>query len=504
MNRLPFWLSLRRALLSVLTFFSLSTPLFAQDEGFGVLPEELDILLRMSVAPPPGAPREARQQVDLRAFFPPPMDQGSQYSCVGFALAYALRTAQERRRNPEWDEPFSPAYHYNRLHRGFDCSNGIYIKSILDEMKRIGNPLLRDAPYSEGNCTDRFSQLSADELRAGLIPGFGSLVNRNTYRPSLGMVQDSLSNGWFVAIAMYIPPAFEDLESGEVFHRTRVYERNLHAMCVAGYDDEKRYGVNDSGEGALLLFNSRGEDWSDNGFGWISYDTFRVLVQEAWVVFNSADEVPPPSFLTDIGLPSGSPYRRERDDQWVFAFSDSELLDPVVLTTLTDEQLFRARNELFLRRGYRFSTERGKGFAELYRVDIVPDLSDSNKVAERFNSTERINLGRILAEERSRKLPDPEVWTPSYSWVLPESSSRRITGEQLKALTEEELWVARNEIFAKQGFVFKSPKGKDLIKKMADFYLPKTESMTEVYDRLNSIEIYNIEMIKEEERSRAR
>jgi C1A family cysteine protease len=40
-----------------------------------------------------------------------------------------------------------------------------------------------------------------------------------------------------------------------------------HAVCVIGYDMNKN-----SGKGAFEIMNSWGETWSDNGFGWISYE----------------------------------------------------------------------------------------------------------------------------------------------------------------------------------------------------------------------------------------
>src|SRR5262249_22391836 len=74
-----------------------------------------------------GAPGEnptLASSVDLSKDFPLPGNQGQQYSCVGWALGYAIKTYQERvelgwsLEAPE--HQFSPAYIYNQLNNGQD------------------------------------------------------------------------------------------------------------------------------------------------------------------------------------------------------------------------------------------------------------------------------------------------------------------------------------------------------------------------------------------------
>src|SRR5262249_55515703 len=44
-----------------------------------------------------------------------------------------------------------------------------------------------------------------------------------------------------------------------------------HAMCVVGYDDDKK---------AYLLMNSWGKGWGENGFCWVSYGLLQKISKD--------------------------------------------------------------------------------------------------------------------------------------------------------------------------------------------------------------------------------
>ena len=66
--------------------------------------------------------------VDLSSHFPEPGDQGKQNSCVGWAVAYALKSYQEGLERSWGTAPpqhrFSPAFIYNQLNKSPDCQGG--------------------------------------------------------------------------------------------------------------------------------------------------------------------------------------------------------------------------------------------------------------------------------------------------------------------------------------------------------------------------------------------
>ena len=74
--------------------------------------------------------------------------------------------------------------------------------------------------------------------------------------------------------------------------------------------------------------------------------------------------------------------------------------------------------------------------------------------------------------------------------------------ELIEAMTKDQLWQARNEIFARNGYIFSSPKGKRFTAYLGAEYQPRTSDMDEIYTRLNSTEKSNVQRLLSEEKSR--
>ncbi len=70
-----------------------------------------------------------------------------------------------------------------------------------------------------------------------------------------------------------------------------------HAVLVVGYDDNiKIKSINDekTTTGAVLIQNSRGKAWGDNGFGWLPYEYINLgQIQDCWTISDS--------FFIDLG-----------------------------------------------------------------------------------------------------------------------------------------------------------------------------------------------------------
>src|SRR5258708_29925869 len=95
------------------------------------------------------------ENVDMSGRFPEPGNQGHEGSCVGWAIAYGLKSFQEGEQR-KWDlrnsaHLFSPAYIYNQIRQGLDCLGGCSYVDALDLLTSQGVATLADFPYSAGN-----------------------------------------------------------------------------------------------------------------------------------------------------------------------------------------------------------------------------------------------------------------------------------------------------------------------------------------------------------------
>ena len=98
--------------------------------------------------------------------------------------------------------------------------------------------------------------------------------------------------------------------------------------------------------------------------------------------------------------PAPRPSAPASSGPWIFANSHARALSQADLQGLSRDQLWKARNELYVRRGYMFSSAKGKGFAQSFGSNYQPTTSDSEAILNSFNQFEQANLALIQSMER--------------------------------------------------------------------------------------------------------
>lgn len=213
---------------------------------------------------------------DLSPDMPPPGKQANQ-SCVGWAVAYALKTYQERtERNWSITRPdgsldanriFSPAFIYNQINGGQD--RGSNFGDAFRVLATQGAAPWSAMPY-RGQAFEPVPAAARAAAAPYRIDTFRTIDHRNPAE-----VKTQLVAGFPVIIGSRIHRQFVNLPANGIWTYADGPNLGNHAMVVVGYDDERQ---------AFKVINSWGREWSSGGYGWISYGLFTQVVNEAYVV----------------------------------------------------------------------------------------------------------------------------------------------------------------------------------------------------------------------------
>jgi hypothetical protein len=89
--------------------------------------------------------------------------------------------------------------------------------------------------------------------------------------------------------------------------------------------------------------------------------------------------------------------------------------------------------------------------------------------------------------------------TPSADagpWIFPDSSSRYLSRAELRSLAPEQLWQARNEIYARNGYRFSTPRGVAFAQSLGRYYRGIDPDDDRGFNRMNPYEQANVNLIR--------
>lgn len=219
------------------------------------------------------------QSVDLSDRFPPPGDQDPQQSCVGWAVAYAMKSYQEAtergwslttvdgRAHPA--RVFSPSFIYNQINGGTD--QGSNFGDAFRVLITQGAAPLAEMPYTPSPFIppSAAARAAAADFRIDTFRTV-NLRNRNELRAQLHA-------GFPIVFAAFVDQLFWEWRGPRVIDQFGGPRLGRHAMVVVGYDDNR---------GAYRVINSWGRQWGDGGYAWVAYDQFEAMGTEAYIVFD--------------------------------------------------------------------------------------------------------------------------------------------------------------------------------------------------------------------------
>ena len=243
------------------------------ERGLGL--KRLDVEAYQSAVIIRAEPVALPSSVDLSVDAPVPGDQGSQSSCVGWAVAYAVKTYHERieRGWPLTDNRhvMSPAYVYNQIKVP---GGGAYFVDAFTLLVEQGVSSWAQMPYDPLNDRTQPSSRARVEAANHKIADWGTVL-RNTHAAFVQEIKRHLVAGDPVLIGIQVYPDFEYLsEPNPVYDDDAGTSRGSHAIVIVGYNDRRS---------AFKIANSWGTEWGIDGYGWVDYDASESLIRPAYV-----------------------------------------------------------------------------------------------------------------------------------------------------------------------------------------------------------------------------
>jgi hypothetical protein len=201
----------------------------------------------------------------------------------------------------------------------------------------------------------------------------------------------------------------------------------------------------------------------------------------------SLPRAPPPGLSSARVQPSG----------FIFPDSHQRLLSSDQISTLSPGELRIARNEIFARRGIYFKSPDlqahfGK-FSWYHPNTWNPALS---RIEEQNVALLQQHEQLYGAASPSDKFVLGTAAGRSTDFIFPDSDRRLLSRSELAGLSTAELRIARNEIYARRGMVFKSADLRERFEKFS-WYRPYTSEPT-----LSPVESQNVNLIQQVETGR--
>ena len=208
--------------------------------------------------------------LDLRENFREIQDQGSQGSCVAFALTsifeYMMRS---NNRKEEYDLSEAFLYYNARKQDPNNSENedcGSRFESAIESLHKDGIAVEALCKYNENIYDKEPSQEAYDDAKKRLLRKAVNVSNK------VSDIKSALEDGFPVAASFTLCPSFSDISMGfvpmpqeeEISEASQKAEakHSRHAMVIVGFDDKIQ---------CFLVRNSWGRSWGTQGYCYMPY-----------------------------------------------------------------------------------------------------------------------------------------------------------------------------------------------------------------------------------------
>jgi len=200
--------------------------------------------------------------------------QGSEGSCVAFAVTYA-RAAQQYYKTGATSyndavNVFSPEYVFNQV--TMTGCTGSAVTTSLDLLKNQGVCTWQSMPYTWLNgCSLLPTAAQTAEATNYKITSYSRIIDSDRVA-----IKTMIAANHPVIASFTIDQSFYDAYPGFIW-KSLTGNSGSHTMAICGYDDAKH---------AYKAINSWGPTWGDGGYIWIDYDFFPIAASYSTYVMN--------------------------------------------------------------------------------------------------------------------------------------------------------------------------------------------------------------------------
>jgi len=123
--------------------------------------------------------------------------------------------------------------------------------------------------------------------------------------------------------------------------------------------------------------------------------------------------------------------------------------------------------------------------------------ADTNQIAPITKQWQPENkASNQMASAETPPIAEPSIAPQRGPWLFPDSSSRDLTPSDLAGLSAADLWRARNEIFARNGYKFSTPRGRAFAASLGRSYIGLDDNQDRVFNKMNPHEQANVHLIQ--------